>query len=242
MKIRKAGVLLAAALSSAVIFSGCSIQDFFNQVMGIVDESEDTEDTGQIQQEETEVKNIDDTLEQPAFAENLSGSTQIVAGSEYSLVSPAAVTDGGTVTYQWYVNSTASNGGGTPIEGATEDTYQVDTAEPGTSYYYVVATNNQGDSIRMATSEVHEVRVWEQGSWQQDESGWRYVLEDGTYPAGIWIEIDGQTYNTDENGYRAEGWYQEGDNSYYFNEDGELQRDTTTPDGHTVDENGIRVS
>ena len=67
-------------------------------------------------------------------------------------------------------------------------------------------------------------------------------MEDGTYPSNTWMEIDGNTYHMDENGYRSTGWYQEGDNAYYLNENGELQRNTTTPDGYTVDENGVRVS
>ena len=244
MKIRKAGALLALCLCSAVVFSGCSLQGFFNQVMGIVDETdENSSSASSVQREEVEVKNIDTTLEQPVFSADLTGSTQVVAGSEYSLTAAATVSDGGTVTYQWYVNSTNSNGGGTPVDGAVTDTCQVDTSEAGTYYYYVVATNNQGDNIHMVTSGVHEVRVWAQGSWQQDETGgWRYVLEDGTYPVSTWIEIDGNTYHMDENGHRAVGWYQENENMYYFNENGELQRNTTTPDGYTVNEYGIRVS
>ena len=244
MKIRKAGALLAICLGSAMIFSGCSLQDFFNQVMGIVDESsENAESTSTIQQEEVEVKNIDSSLEQPVFAADLTGSTQVAAGSEYELTAEATVSDGGTVTYQWYINSTNSNGGGTPVEGAVTASCQVDTSEAGTSYYYVVAINNHGDNIRMVTSGVREVRVWAQGTWQQDETGgWRYVMEDGTYPSNTWMEIDGNTYHMDENGYRSTGWYQEGDNAYYLNENGELQRNTTTPDGYTVDENGVRLS
>ena len=46
----------------------------------------------------------------------------------------------------------------------------------------------------------------------------------------------------DSEGHRAVGWYQEGDYMFYFNEGGELQRNTTTPDGHTVNENGVMIS
>jgi hypothetical protein len=241
MRIKKAGALLAACVSCAMIFSGCSVTDFFDRIMGITEEEKDSS-AESVQQEEVEVKEIDTSLELPVFSVDLTGSTQIVSGSEYNLTVEASVSDGGTLSYQWYSNSVNANGGGTPIEGADGDSCQVDTSEAGITYYYVVVTNNQGDHIRMATSGVREIHVWGQGTWQQDETGgWRYVLEDGTYPANTWIEIEGQTYHMDENGYRAAGWYQEGDNAYYFNEGGELQRNTTTPDGYTVNENGVRI-
>ena len=135
-----------------------------------------------------------------------------------------------------------SNGGGTIIAGAEEESYDVDTSEAGTTYYYAVATNNHGDRIAKSTSAVREITVWPLGTWQQDEVGFKYVMEDGTYPADMWIDIEGFTYHMDSEGHRAVGWYQEGDYMFYFNEGGELQRNTTTPDGHTVNENGVMIS
>ena len=46
----------------------------------------------------------------------------------------------GGVTYQWYSNKTESNQNGTPLEGKTEATLTPSTSNPGTDYYYCVAT------------------------------------------------------------------------------------------------------
>ena len=51
--------------------------------------------------------------------------------------------DKGTISLQWYSNTTASTTGGTLISGVTGTTYTppLSTAAPVTAYYYVVATN-----------------------------------------------------------------------------------------------------
>lgn len=51
------------------------------------------------------------------------------------------------ITYQWYSNTTASTEGGTAIEGATAASYNPAVTETGTSYYYVVASCKDLDSI-----------------------------------------------------------------------------------------------
>lgn len=56
------------------------------------------------------------------------------------------------------------------------------------------------------------------GQWLGDEaSGWRYQYEDGSHAAG-WNWIDGK--------------------SYYFDESGNMLRNTTTPDGYQVEQSG----
>lgn len=58
--------------------------------------------------------------------------------------------------------------------------------------------------------------------WKQDSAGWWYDNGDGTYPTNQWKEIDGK--------------------QYYFGSDGYMLHDTTTPDGYSVDSNGVWVS
>jgi hypothetical protein len=53
----------------------------------------------------------------------------------------AGVTDGGSLSYQWYYNTANSSSGGTSISGATGASYTPSTATVGTTYYYVVVTN-----------------------------------------------------------------------------------------------------
>lgn len=65
------------------------------------------------------------------------------------------------------------------------------------------------------------------GTWLQDNVGWWYQNDDGTYPANGWHWIDGNNDGTAE--------------CYYFNESGYCLINTTTPDGYAVDANGAWI-
>lgn len=65
------------------------------------------------------------------------------------------------------------------------------------------------------------------GSWQQDANGWWWQRTDGSYPAGEWKWIDGNGDGTVE--------------SYYFDQNGYLITNATTPDGYTVNADGAWV-
>ena len=58
------------------------------------------------------------------------------------------------------------------------------------------------------------------GSWEEDANGWWYKNDDGSYPRSTWF-----TYPTTGK-------------QYYFNENGYLLIDTTTPDGYKVGSDG----
>lgn len=72
-----------------------------------------------------------------------------------SVTLTATVTGTPDPTIQWYSNTTASNTGGTAIEGETNTTYSPSTATPGTYYFYAVATNSEDT----ATSDVVTLTV-----------------------------------------------------------------------------------
>lgn len=59
------------------------------------------------------------------------------------------------------------------------------------------------------------------GQWKQDDTGWWYQNEDGTYVKSEWSWIDGRCY--------------------YFNEDGYCLQNTQTPDGYSVDGQGAWI-
>lgn len=61
-----------------------------------------------------------------------------------------------TVSYQWYVNTTASTEGGKAVKDANKADFTVPSGELGTFYYYVVAS---GHGLESATSKVVEVTV-----------------------------------------------------------------------------------
>jgi len=69
------------------------------------------------------------------------------------------VTDGGTVTYQWYQNTVDGSDGATPISGATSSSYTPPTIAAGTMYYYCVVTNTLGDSTSVVYSKIAEIEV-----------------------------------------------------------------------------------
>ena len=68
------------------------------------------------------------------------------AGATHNLSVVAGATDGGTLTYQWYSNTSASNTGGTAISGQVADSYDAPIDVAGTFYYYVVITNTITDN------------------------------------------------------------------------------------------------
>ncbi|MSS38739.1 hypothetical protein [Clostridium porci] len=65
------------------------------------------------------------------------------------------------------------------------------------------------------------------GSWQQNATGWWWQRTDNSYPASEWKWIDGNGDGTVE--------------SYYFDGNGYLITNTTTPDGYTVNADGAWV-
>jgi prepilin-type N-terminal cleavage/methylation domain-containing protein len=67
----------------------------------------------------------------------------------------------GTISYQWYRNSTNSSSGGNIISGATGNSYSAPTTASGTTYYYCVVTNtdNAATGNKTATTTSNVVRV-----------------------------------------------------------------------------------
>jgi len=64
----------------------------------------------------------------------------------------AEVTDGGTLSYQWFSNDRDNTTGGTQISGAVRDTFDPPTNTIGTMYYYVVVTNTNNNANGVATA------------------------------------------------------------------------------------------
>lgn len=46
------------------------------------------------------------------------------------------------------------------------------------------------------------------GTWQHDANGWWYKYSDGSYAKDVMLDIDGQTYVFDTNGYMIhDAWH-----------------------------------
>lgn len=77
------------------------------------------------------------------------------------------------------------------------------------------------------------------GSWQQNQIGFWYQNDDGSYPTNSWMQdSDGKWYYFDENGYMLhDQWI----GNYYVGSSGEMLINTTTPDGYQVGPDGAWI-
>ena len=65
----------------------------------------------------------------------------------------------GTLSYQWYKNSTKSTTGATAISGATSDSYVPSTTTVGVTYYYCKVTNTLNGTTKTNNSGIATVTV-----------------------------------------------------------------------------------
>ena len=89
------------------------------------------------------------------------------------------------------------------------------------TWYYLNADGSMAHDTWIGAYYVDSNGAWIVEGWQQNGYGWWYQRANGTYPAGEWEMINGIWYYFDKNGY--------------------MLADTTTPDGYYVDENGAWV-
>ncbi|MEM6684846.1 MAG: PKD domain-containing protein [Bacteroidota bacterium] len=111
--------------------------------------------------------NINSQVASVTVTPNASVTTQptptqsICVGGTIGPLSVAFVDGTGTVSYQWFSNTTNSNTGGTPIAGATSATYTPPTfTTTGTFYYYVeLSFTPSSNGCNDVVSDVAEVAV-----------------------------------------------------------------------------------
>ena len=72
--------------------------------------------------------------------------TYVMGDSVTALTVTAASPEGGSLTYQWYSNTSNSNTGGTILSDETSVNYTPPVTAVGTKYYYVVITNKISDN------------------------------------------------------------------------------------------------
>jgi hypothetical protein len=88
-------------------------------------------------------------------------SNAYLPGASVILSITAGVSDGGTLSYQWFSNTSNSAGGGNLV--AATPTYTVPTGSTGTFYYYAVVTNTNnaatGSHTATATSSVAVITI-----------------------------------------------------------------------------------
>ena len=153
----KRGVLFLAVGCLTFSMTGCKGKEVLNTALEKLHLK-----TVEEPEEEIEEKEVEPEVEvaKPELTTNLSGSVSYNVGDIATpLTVEATTSDEGEITYQWYQSLTNTNGGGTLIEGATENTFTPPTKEAGTVYYYVVATSTIHSSTNRITSETAEIIV-----------------------------------------------------------------------------------
>jgi len=105
--------------------------------------------------------------ETPVISVHPAGGVYHQGGAATALGVQAGVSDGGTLSYQWYSNTVNSNAGGSLISGAANASYTPPTTAAGTRYYYVVITNTnnaaEGNKTATTASNAAEIRVMNAG-------------------------------------------------------------------------------
>ncbi len=154
------GLVVGGMLCCMTMFTACSSLDSIRNTLGLLMGTQAQQESG-----ETDVNKhayiVDETVQKPEITKNLGGEAIVYASnaSAAALTVEAQVSDGGTLSYQWYRNNVDANGGGSVLEGATSSSYTPATTEVGTVFYYVVVTNNIDDRIQMVTSTTQKVTV-----------------------------------------------------------------------------------
>ncbi len=86
------------------------------------------------------------------------GATYAQGAAAAALFVTASVSDGGTLSYQWY-GSSNSELGGSPISGATAATFTPSTVAVGTMYYHVVVTNTNNATSGNKTAAIYSAQI-----------------------------------------------------------------------------------
>jgi len=105
---------------------------------------------------------LPDSAQVPVIDTQPIGGT-VTKGTTHDLTVGATSPDGGTLSYQWFSNSSATNSNGTLIQDATSKTYAAPISTVGAYYYYVVVTNtitDNGDGgVKTATTASNAVTL-----------------------------------------------------------------------------------
>ena len=184
----------------------------------------------------TEPRKITVDAEKPVI-EWISGGGTFNQADAAMLEVKATVTDGGTLSYQWYRSEDGTTEKGTALDGATENTYYPSTDVVGTVYYYcaVTNTNEQADGEKTARvfSDPVQVTVEEWGVDPSSDPGEETV--DAEKPVIEWISGGGTFDQTDQATLEVKAAVNDGGTlsyQWYRSEDGTTEKGTAL-DGAT---------
>ncbi len=108
--------------------------------------------------------------------------------------------EAGTLSYQWYSNTTNSNTGGTPIDGATSSTYEIPTGKDVGVYYYYAVVSSDAAGVQAVSSDVAQVTV----RMPSADSSLKSVgikVQSGPWWAPVTTVYPGTPHETEPNAY-----------------------------------------
>ncbi len=114
------------------------------------------------------------------------------------------------------------------------------------NWYYIKASEvpAQSEWVKSGNNWYHfdKNEVMQSATWIQDGGKWYYLGADGAMYANKWRCTKGVWYYLLGSGEMAKNrWVEDKGNWYYLGSDGGMLVNTVTPDGYTVNENGVWV-
>lgn len=206
--------------------------------------------------EATVVKIHKDNSQTLVVTVDLQPMSQRVSRIEYAYLNGSVATWApaeGAASYELYLIRDGKTVGSKRVTSAT--TYDFGTAmlKAGTYYYRVRAIGTEGSKEGLFTESAELYKEQgaaaatagssdSQGSWGQDELGWWWNNPDGSRTVNDWRIVGKKWYFFKENGYMAANeWINWNNVYYYLGEDGAMLTNTQTPDGHTVNADGVMI-
>lgn len=144
--------------------------------------------------------------EVPTITSQPQDKTYTIGDTANAISVEASASDGGTLSYQWYSNTTDSNSGGTQLNGETNNSYTPDISAEGTTYYYCVVTNTLGGTTAEAVSDTAKIEVkpvvekYDQpviiagagGTWQKGAKDGLSFTSNAAFAGFIKVQVDGK--------------------------------------------------
>ncbi len=126
-----------------------------------------------------------------------------------------------------------------PVKGGVEDAAASDVLEVDSDLMSEIKTflkDKKADAVAAATAPGQE-------RWVMNPNGtYQYLKNDGNFIKGDWFQdTDGKWYYFGTNSYMVTGWQKIKNYWYYFGKDGALYVSTMTPDGYTVNQDGVWI-
>lgn len=95
----------------------------------------------------------------PVITSQPKGKTYTIGDTAEAISVEASVSDGGTLSYQWYSNTTDNNSGGAMLDAETNSSYTPDLSAEGVMYYYCVVTSTLNGETAEVASDTAKIEV-----------------------------------------------------------------------------------